>query len=131
MATVTNQPSAPVMRSRSRPQTVGWTFMRVSGVLLLFFALGHFLVQHVINDVHDLSLAFVAQRWGSLFWRLYDAFLLGLGLVHGLNGFRVVADDYVHNPGLNKAVRWAIVIVGAVLTIVGVTTIIGGVRFPG
>src|SRR5512135_3241838 len=105
MATVTNQTGAPVMRTRTQPQTIGWTFMRVSGVLLLFLALGHFAIQHVINDVHDLSLGFVAARWGSLGWRVYDAALLALALIHGLKGLRVVVDDYVHRPAANKALR--------------------------
>ncbi len=130
MATTVNQAEIP-MRTRTRPQTIGWVFMRVSGVALLFLALGHFAIQHVINNVHDLSLAFVAARWSSIGWRVYDALLLALALVHGLNGLRVVVDDYVHRPALNRALRWAIVIVGAALIIVGSWTLIGGVRFPG
>jgi len=101
--------------------------MRVSGVALLFLALGHFAIQHVINDVHDLSLDFVAMRWATLGWRVYDALLLVLALVHGLNGFRVVVDDYVRSPRLNRAFQWGIVVVGTALTIVGVITLIGGV----
>ena len=124
--TTTNRPIAPVAH-RSRPQTAGWVFMRLSGVALLFLALGHFAIQHVINDVHDLSLGFVAARWGSLGWRVYDAFLLGLALIHGLNGLRVVVDDYVHRPRLKTAFLWAIVIVGTALIIIGTVTIIGGV----
>ena len=124
--TTTNRPIAPVVH-RSRPQTAGWVFMRLSGVALLFLALGHFAIQHVINDVHDLSLGFVAARWASLRWRVYDAFLLGLALIHGLNGLRVVVDDYVHRPRLKKAFLWAIVIVGTALIIIGTVTIIGGV----
>lgn len=127
MTTTVNQPAAPVAR-RTRPQTVGWVFMRLSGVALLFLALGHFAIQHVINDVHDLSLTFVATRWASLGWRVYDALLLSLALIHGLNGLRVVADDYVRRPRLNKAVRWAIVVAGTILILIGTITIIGGVR---
>ncbi len=128
MTTAVNQPGVPV-RTRTRPQTIGWVFMRVSGVALLFLALGHFAIQHVINDVHDLSLSFVAARWSGLGWRVYDALLLALALVHGLNGLRVVVDDYVHRPALNRAFRWAIVIVGGALIIVGSWTLIGGVSF--
>jgi succinate dehydrogenase membrane anchor subunit len=127
MATTVNQPIAPVRR-RIRPETVGWVFMRLSGVALLFLALGHFAIQHVINDVHDLSLSFVAARWGMLGWRVYDALLLGLALIHGLNGLRVVVDDYVRRPALNRAFRWAIVIVGGALILIGTVVIIGGVR---
>jgi succinate dehydrogenase / fumarate reductase, membrane anchor subunit len=130
MATTVDRPIAPVRR-RSRPETVGWVFMRLSGVALLFLALGHFAIQHVINDVHDLSLGFVAARWGSLGWRVYDALLLSLALVHGLNGLRVVVDDYVRPPTLNRVLKWAIIIVGAALIVIGSVTLIGGVSATG
>jgi succinate dehydrogenase / fumarate reductase membrane anchor subunit len=126
MATVSTQPVVTTSYRR-RPQTVGWVFMRLSGLLLVFLALGHFGIQHVVNDVHDLSLAFVAERWGSLGWRLYDAALLALALIHGLNGVRIVSDDYVRHPVLRNIVRWGILIAGAFLIIVGTWTIIGGV----
>ncbi len=124
MATVSSEPVV----GRTRLETVGWVFMRVSGVLLLFLALGHFAIQHVINDVHNLSLGFVAQRWSSLGWRFYDAFLLGFALVHGFNGLRIVTDDYVRRPRLRNAVRWAIAVVATILIIIGVVVVIGGVR---
>ena len=129
MATTLNRPAAPAVR-RSRPETIGWVFMRVSGVALLFLALGHFAIQHVINDVHDLDIGFVAERWASLGWRVYDALLLGLAMVHGLNGLRVVVDDYVHRPRLRSAFRWGIVVVGTLLILIGTVTLIGGVRMP-
>lgn len=123
----TDQTIAPALR-RARPETVGWVFMRLSGVALLFLALGHFAIQHVINDVHDLSLDFVAARWATLGWRVYDAALLALAMIHGLNGLRIVVDDYVRRPGLRNAARWAIVIVGALLIAIGSIALIGGVR---
>lgn len=130
MATTVDRPIAPA-RGRSRPETLGWVFMRLSGVALLFLALGHFAIQHVINDVHDLSLGFVAARWGSIGWRVYDALLLSLALVHGLNGLRVVVDDYVRPPTLNRVLKWAIIIVGAALIVIGSVTLIGGVSATG
>ena len=90
-----------------------WFFMRVSGVLLLFLALGHFAIMHVLNDVSTVNFAFVAGRWSSLFWRTYDGLLLGLALLNGGNGMRVIIDDYVRSPGWRLAaqtVLWATVI---------------------
>lgn len=131
MATITHQPGVSVS-GRNRSYTFGFVFMRLSGVALVVLALGHFAIQHIVNDVHNLSLGFVAARWATLGWRIYDALLLVLALIHGLNGLRVVVDDYVHRPRLNRALRWTIVIVGAALTIIGVVTLIGGVsQTPG
>ena len=76
-----------------------WYFFRVSGVLLLFLAYGHFAIMHVIYSVDVIDYNFVAGRWASVFWRTYDWFLLVLALAHGMNGMRVIVDDYVHPRG--------------------------------
>ena len=129
MATVARRAETPVLE-RNRLEIISWVFMRVSGVLLLFLALGHFAIQHIVNDVHNLSIDFVAARWAGLTWRVYDALLLGLALVHGLNGLRFVVDDYVLHPGANKVLRWAILIGGGIILVIGTVAIIGGVRKP-
>jgi succinate dehydrogenase / fumarate reductase, membrane anchor subunit len=108
--------------------TVSWLFMRISALALIVLTLGHFAIQHVFNDVHNLDLAFVAARWSNLGWRIYDALLLGLGLAHGFNGLRIVLDDYVTSHTWNRVLWWVILIVGSALTIIGMVAIIGGVR---
>jgi succinate dehydrogenase / fumarate reductase membrane anchor subunit len=127
MATYTDT-IRPKPVARNTFETLSWLFMRVSGVALLFLALGHLLVQHITSSVYVLSVDWVALRWANLGWRVYDAFLLGLALIHGLNGLRFVVDDYVLNPGLNRLFKYLIVIAGAALIVVGSITIIGGVR---
>lgn len=77
-----------------------WVFMRVSGVLLLVLALGHLVIMHLIHGVEEIDFAFVATRYRNPLWRLYDWFLLMLALVHGMNGLRVLVDDYLRRPGL-------------------------------
>jgi succinate dehydrogenase / fumarate reductase membrane anchor subunit len=72
-----------------------WFFMRVSGVLLMFLALGHLLIMHIINNVDKIDYAFVVARWGTPLWRTYDFLLLSLALLHGFNGARVLVDDYL------------------------------------
>lgn len=90
--------------SRPRPAVGGfelysWVFMRVSGLLLVFLALGHLAIMHIINSVEAINYAFVATRWGSLLWRSYDWLLLILALLHGFNGLRIVVEDYIHSNG--------------------------------
>ena len=41
-------------------ELVAWLFMRFSGVLLLFLALGHLFIMHVINSIHEIDYDFVA-----------------------------------------------------------------------
>ena len=75
----------------------GFMFMRMSGVALLILAVGHMLIQHVLNDVHNLTLQFVAVQWNSWGWKAYDMLLLAFAFTHGINGLRSVLGDYIHN----------------------------------
>ncbi len=77
-----------------------WLFMRVSGVLLLLLALGHLAIMHLVHNVDEIDFAFVAARYRNPLWRMYDWFLLMLALVHGMNGLRVLIDDYLRPSGL-------------------------------
>lgn len=128
MASVGTTPtSIPTVR-RDTWGTASYLFMRISGLALIFLVLIHFIIQHVANDVQNLSIDFVAQRWAFLGWRIYDAFMLGLGLVHGLNGLRYVVNDYILNPTLNRIIKVLMILVGAFLIVWGGVAIIGGAR---
>ncbi len=80
-------------------ETFSWYFFRVSGVALIFLALIHVFLNHVTTDVSCTSYQLVAMRYTNPFWRLYDWLLLTLALLHGMNGLRVVIDDYVRSRG--------------------------------
>jgi len=109
---------------RNRWGITSWLFMRLSALALIFLTLGHFGIQHIVNDVHDLTTDFVLQRWSMVGWRIYDVLLLTLAMVHGLNGLRIVVDDYVVKRQWNQAVRWAILIVGIVVTVIGAAALV-------
>ena len=82
-----------------------WIFMRLSGVVLLALALGHLFIMHVFNSIHEIDYNFVAARYLSVFWRLYDLAMLWLALIHGLNGLRTILDDYLKPPFRKCAVQ--------------------------
>jgi succinate dehydrogenase membrane anchor subunit len=86
-------------------ETWSWYFMRISGLILLFLALTHFAITHILHDVVDTDAEFVAERWDNPLWRLFDWSLLSLALVHGVNGVRWSIDDYVHRPGRRAALK--------------------------
>ncbi len=73
--------------------------MRLSGLALVFLALGHMFIMHVLVVLtgQQIDFAFVQSRWGTPFWRIYDLLLLVLALAHGVNGARIVIGDYVTN----------------------------------
>lgn len=81
-----------------------WLFMRLSGVALLILAVGHMVIQHVLNSSANLTIQFVAAQWNSWGWRAYDIMLLWLAIPHGINGLRAILQDYIHSPGLNRII---------------------------
>jgi succinate dehydrogenase / fumarate reductase membrane anchor subunit len=127
MATIVDRPSSSASRNRRSRQsfeTWQWFFMRISGLVLVVLALGHFALTHIINDVTDTNAQFVADRWSNPLWRTYDWALLTLALFHGLNGLRVITEDYVRAPGKRAAVKAVLYVVAGTLFVYGTITII-------
>jgi succinate dehydrogenase / fumarate reductase membrane anchor subunit len=107
-----------------------WVLMRYSGVALIPLAWIHVAIQDVLVGVHAIDLDYVALRWATLGWRVYDIALLAFAFAHGMNGLRNVLSDYVHPP---RARRWLSVILLAgwlVISAIGAVAIVGGVRAP-
>lgn len=127
-----------------------WAFMRLSGVLILPLVFGHLAMMHVIQGVFDITgqgitvvgtdivnesghaVEFVGARWdmlvaGVAIWRIYDAALLILVVLHGFNGLRYVVNDYAHSPLVNRALNWAILFGAVALIILGAAALIAGV----
>jgi succinate dehydrogenase / fumarate reductase membrane anchor subunit len=113
---------------RPRPESglelYAWMFMRVSGVVLLFLALGHLLIMHIINNVANIDFQFVARRYATPFWRTYDLVMLWLALIHGLNGIRTLVGDYVRPKGWQVATLASLYVFGFILLALGSLTIL-------
>jgi succinate dehydrogenase / fumarate reductase membrane anchor subunit len=105
-------------------ETFSWYFFRVSGIALIFLAIIHLLLNHVTTDVACTSYQLVEIRYGNPFWRLYDWLLLTLGLLHGMNGLRVVVDDYVQARGWRLSLQSLLAIVTLVFFLLGTITLI-------
>ncbi len=115
---------APEKERRRSAEAWSWAFMRLSGLALVFLALVHFAITHIVNDVVETDYDFVAERWHNPAWRLFDWLLLVLALGHGVNGLRWIVDDYVRRPGRRKAVKGVLYGLTAVLVVVGTLTIL-------
>lgn len=92
-------------------------YMRLSGAALLILAVGHMVVQHVLNSTANLTLVFVAEQWSSWGWKVYDMLLLAFAISHGVNGLRNVLEDYIHNRRVMRAINTflAIFVVATIL----------------
>ena len=79
-----------------------WYFMRISGIVLVFLALGHLTITHILNNVEKINYAFVANRWADpttgVFWRLWDLTMINLAVLHGFNGLREILYELVERP---------------------------------
>ncbi|HYX49012.1 MAG TPA: succinate dehydrogenase, hydrophobic membrane anchor protein [Ktedonobacteraceae bacterium] len=105
-------------------ETFSWYFFRISGILLIFLAIFHLFLNHVATDVSCTSYQLVSIRYENPFWRLYDWLLLTLALLHGMNGLRVVVDDYVRTRGWRLTLQSAVGIVTLVFFLLGTITLI-------
>lgn len=107
------------VRPESGLEVFAWLFMRISGLVLVFLALGHLVIMHLINNVEVIDYRFVAARYATPFWRTYDLVMLWLALLHGLNGARVVIDDYVLAPRWRLLTLSALAVVGLIFLTLG------------
>ena len=105
-------------------ETISWYFFRISGVALIFLVIFHLLLMHVINDVSVTNYAFVAARYKDPFWRVYDLLLLTLALPHGLNGVRIMCEDYIGSRGWRLAVESTLFLLALTFWLTGTLTII-------
>ncbi|GAB4511133.1 MAG: hypothetical protein OHK0046_08800 [Anaerolineae bacterium] len=133
----------------SKMERFWWSYMRVSGLLIVPLVFGHLAMVHIIQGVFDITAAgkvvvgtdlvnqsgtaveFVAHRWQFLVasvavWKLYDFGLLALAGIHGFNGLRYVLTDYtMSNPILRRASIYLCVIAAVTLLILGGAALLG------
>ena len=126
---VSERPLLTTYGATSRPsgnswETFSWWFFRISGVGLVLLAFVHLFINHVANDVSATQYDFVAQRYQNPFWRGYDLLLLTLALFHGLNGLRIVCDDYIRTRGVRLAVVSVLFLTALTFWLMGSMTII-------
>lgn len=55
--------------------------------------------------VQNTNVPDVFPFWSNAFWRICCTILVAVALLHGFNGVRVVAEDYLHHPLLQLLAR--------------------------
>ena len=72
-----------------------WVFMRLSGSLLVVLIIGHLFVNLMLGQgIEQVDFGFVAGKWASPFWQVWDLAMLWLAMLHGTNGVRTIINDY-------------------------------------
>jgi len=126
MATTIDPPrSAPVHPGRRfNIEKWGWIYMRVSGAVLVVLIFGHLFVNLVAGDgVRQIDFAFVAGKYATPFWQIWDLLMLWLALIHGANGMRTIVNDYILGRTANRLTKYALVTATVLLLLLGTLVI--------
>jgi succinate dehydrogenase / fumarate reductase membrane anchor subunit len=111
-------------------ESIAWKWMRYSGLLLIPLSWGHVLIQDVLVGVHQIDIDYVAMRWATLGWRIYDFLLLAFAFAHGVNGLRQVTNDFIKSKSFMRLVSVLLILFWLVLSLIGAAAIVGGVQIP-
>ena len=115
----------PVATGSNGFEVFSWYFFRVSGLALIFLVLIHLYAMHISVDVSKTSYDFIAnERYNNPFWRVYDLLLLTLALLHGMNGLRIMVDDYIKGRGWRLAWMSFLGLITVTFWLMGTMTII-------
>jgi len=118
------KPRPARLTTRGNTELYGWVFMRASGVVLLVLIFGHLFVNLVAGEgVKAIDFGFVAGKWASPFWQVWDLLMLWLAMIHGTNGVRTIINDYAERDGLRLVLKGALYLAFAIVVILGTLVI--------
>lgn len=110
--------------SRGNWELYGWVFMRASGVVLLVLIFGHLFVNLVAGEgISAIDFGFVAGKWATPFWQVWDLLMLWLAMIHGTNGVRTIINDYAERDSLRLVLKLALYTAFTVAVVLGTLVI--------
>jgi succinate dehydrogenase / fumarate reductase membrane anchor subunit len=110
--------------TRGNYELYGWVFMRASGVVLLVLIFAHLFVNLVAGEgITAIDFGFVAGKWASPFWQVWDLLMLWLAMLHGTNGVRTIINDYAERDGLRMWLKIALYSAFVVVVVLGTLVI--------
>src|SRR4051794_20872015 len=127
---MTTRATAPVISSprnrasKSNFELYAWVFMRLSGILLVALVLGHLFVNLMLGQgIQRIDFAFVAGKWSSPFWQVWDLLMLWLAQLHGTNGLRVIINDYAERDATRFWLKTLLYAASLVVIVLGTLVI--------
>ena len=118
------RPRPARLTTRGNTELYGWVFMRASGVILLVLIFGHLFVNLVAGEgVSAIDFGFVAGKWASPFWQVWDLLMLWLAMIHGTNGVRTIVNDYAERDGLRLTLKVLLYLAFMIVVVLGTLVI--------
>jgi len=138
------------MKSRTAPHIglntdyVMFIFTRISGLIMILFgligigmafflgartqvdigALARWSFFQNPNHVVNTNIPDVSMGWANAWWQVMQILMLFFGLTHGLNGVRVVVEDYVGLSWAKILIRGLLLLLWLFFIIVGIYVIL-------
>ena len=110
--------------TRGNWELYGWVFIRASGVMLLVLIFGHLFINLVAGDgISAIDFGFVAGKWASPLWQVWDLLMLWLAMIHGTNGVRTIINDYAERDGTRLVLKLALYTAFVVVVVLGTLVI--------
>jgi succinate dehydrogenase / fumarate reductase membrane anchor subunit len=110
--------------SRSNFEMVAWLFMRISGAILVVLIFVHLYVNLIAGDgISGIDFGFVAGKWASPFWQIWDLTMLWLAMLHGTNGIRVIINDYADKNSTRMWLKGVLYTATLVIVVLGTLVI--------
>ncbi|HIW46391.1 MAG TPA: succinate dehydrogenase hydrophobic membrane anchor subunit [Candidatus Yaniella excrementigallinarum] len=101
-----------------------WLFMRISGPILLVLIFVHLFVNMMVGDgVHGLNFGFVAGKWASPLWQIWDLTMLWLAMIHGTFGMGTIIDDYTRKDRTRVGFKVALYLASVAIVVLGTLVI--------
>ena len=118
------RPRAGRTTGRTNYELYGWVFMRASGVLLVVVIFGD-LFMNLIDGagLSAIDFGFVAGKWASPLWQVWDLLMLWLAMIHGTNGVRTIINDYAERDGTRIVLKVALYLAFTVVVVLGTLVI--------
>ena len=110
--------------TRGNYELYSWVFMRASGVVLLVLVFGHLFVNLMVGEgVHAIDFGFVAGKWASPFWQIWDLLMLWLAMFHGTNGVRTIINDYAQRDTTRLVLKGLLYLAFVIVVVLGTLVI--------
>ncbi len=100
-----------------------WLLHRITGVILVFGLLYHFILMHFMGH-NNYSYEAVMARLSDPWWKVFNIIFLLAAVYHGFYGLNGLVTEYIRERPLRKLMRYLIIIVPMILVFFGIKIVL-------